>query len=103
MNKIEKLLDYLQQSPDDCFLKHALALEYLKEKNEKVALKYFEENLEYNPNYIGTYYHLAKLYEQTGATEKAKITYETGMLKAKEAGDLHAYNELNSAYEDLID
>ena len=30
MEKIEKLRNFLKDSPDDPFLKHALALEYIK-------------------------------------------------------------------------
>ena len=52
-------------------------------------------------NYIGSYYHLAKLLERTGDTEKAIAIYEKGMLKAKEKGEQHALSELRSAYEEL--
>jgi hypothetical protein len=34
--------------------------------------------------------------------EDAKEVYEQGMLKAKECGDMHTYNELRTAYEDLV-
>ena len=36
MEKIEKLKSLLRDSPDDPFLKHALALEYIKMGNETV-------------------------------------------------------------------
>jgi hypothetical protein len=35
--------------------------------------------------------------------ETAKTWYEKGMIAAKNAGDLHTYNELLAAYEDLIE
>src|SRR5436305_13253121 len=102
MEKIEKLKSYLVHSPNDSFLKHALALEYIKLGNEPEALKLFFEILEHDPSYIGSYYHLARLLERTGESENAKAWYEKGMLAAKQAGDNHAYNELQAAYEDLI-
>jgi len=34
MDRIEKLKEYLQVSPADCFLLHALALEYIKLNND---------------------------------------------------------------------
>ncbi len=103
MEKIEMLKSFLSNSPEDSFLKHALALEYIKLGNEADARILFLEILNRDPSYIGTYYHLARLLERTGENELAKQWYEKGMLAAKKAGDGHAYNELQAAYEDLID
>jgi Tfp pilus assembly protein PilF len=103
MEKIEKLKSFLINSPGDSFLKHALALEYIKIGNEVHARQLFLEILEHDPSYIGSYYHLARLLERAGETEKAKYWYEKGMVAAKQAGDGHSYNELQAAYEDLID
>jgi|SRR5579872_6536567 Tfp pilus assembly protein PilF len=103
MEKIEKLKSFLMNSPGDSFLKHALALEYIKLGNETEAKNLFLEVLEKDPSYIGSYYHLAHLLERTGEKENAKKWYERGMVAAKQAGDTHAYNELQAAYEDFID
>jgi len=103
MEKIEKLKSFLAGSPDDAFLKHALALEYIKLGNESEARRLFLDILERDPSYIGTYYHLARLLERAGEIENAKSWYEKGMTAAKQADDRHAYNELQTAYEDLID
>ena len=54
-----------------------------------------------SPNYIGTYYHLAKLLESENNIAEALEWYEKGMEQAKLAKDQHAYNELQAAYEDL--
>jgi len=102
MDRIQKLLDFLKVSPNDNFLKHALALEYIKINDTSKAKELFLEILTVNPDYIGSYYHLAKLLEQTGEKENAIIWYEKGMAEAKKAGDNHAYSELQSAYEDLV-
>jgi Tfp pilus assembly protein PilF len=103
MEKIEKLKSFLANSPDDPFLKHALALEYIKLGNETEARALFIEVLTRDPSYIGSYYHLAGLLERAGETENAKIWYKKGMEVAKLAGDSHAYNELQAAYGELID
>lgn len=97
------LKSFLFSTPDDPFLRHALALEYIKAGNEAEARILFLEILTRDPSYIGTYYHLARLLERAGENENAKQWYEKGMLAAKQAGDGHAYNELKAAYEDLID
>ena len=103
MEKIEKLKSFLAGSPDDPFLKHALALEYIKMGNESDARRLFLEVLTRDPSYIGSYYHLARILERAGETENAKTWYEKGMAAAKLAGDGHAFNELQAAYGDLID
>ena len=102
MEKIEKLKSFLAASPDEPFLKHALGLEYIKLGDDSIARELFLEILTANPSYIGTYYHLAHLLERAGEMENAKNWYEKGMEAAKEAGEIHAYNELQAAYEELI-
>ena len=102
MNRIEKIKEFLQTNPTDNFLRHALALEYIKEGNDADAKILFEAILNESPNYIGSYYHLAKLLERINETEAAISCYEKGMQQAKAAKDNHAYNELQAAYEDLV-
>lgn len=102
MNRIEKLLEFLQQTPDDNFLRHALALEYIKEGDDEKAQTLFENILLHSPDYIGSYYHLGKLHERKNETARAIEWYGKGMEAAKAANDQHAYNELQAAYEDLV-
>jgi len=101
MDRINKLLEYLQTSPNDSFLQHALALEYVKTGDDNAARKLFESLLAHDPAYVGSYYHLGKLLERTGNNDLALQWYEKGMTAAKETGNQHAYNELQAAYEDL--
>ena len=102
MDRINKLREYLETSPEENFLQHALALEYIKTGEDNEARKLFESILNTDATYVGSYYHLAKLLERTGENELAIQWYEKGMAAAKEAGDQHSYNELQAAYEDLM-
>src|SRR5688500_10943575 len=103
MERINKLKEFLANSPDDAFLKHALALEYIKGGDDTTARKLFEDLLTKNPQYIGSYYHLAKLLERTGESTHAAEWYQKGIAAAQKAGDQHSLNELRVAYEDLMD
>ncbi len=103
MERIEKLKEFLVASPKDNFVQHALALEYLKIGEPQKARLLFEEILGRDPAYIGTYYHLARLLENEGERELAVHWYQKGMEQARRAGDNHAFNELQAAYEDLVD
>jgi tetratricopeptide (TPR) repeat protein len=101
MDRIIKLKEFLQANPGDNFLKHALALEYIKIGDDAAARSTFEEILTLDPGYVGSYYHLAKLLERTGETGLAIQWYQKGMDAAQKAGDKHALGELRSAYEEL--
>jgi Tfp pilus assembly protein PilF len=102
MDRIKKLREYLQAAPADNFLRHALALEYVKLGDDTEAKKLFEDILATDASYIGSYYHLAKLFERIGENQLAIEWYEKGMAAAKQVGDQHSYNELQTAYEDLV-
>ena len=102
MERITKLKEFLASNPSDSFVQHALALEYVKAGDDEEARKLFENILNTDENYIGSYYHLAQLLQRNDDKESAIQWYERGMLKAKENGDMHAYNELQAAYEDLV-
>ena len=101
-DRIEKIKQFLVASPKDCFLHHALALEYVKAGNEEDAKTEFEINLEHDPGYVATYYHLGKLFERLGMQNEAIATYEKGMVQAKLAKDMHSFSELQAAHEDLV-
>jgi Tfp pilus assembly protein PilF len=101
MDRIAKLKEFLLANPDDSFVQYALALEHVKAGDDAEARKLFENILTRDENYIGSYYHLGKLLERNDERENAIKWYEMGMLKAKENGDMHAYNELQAALEDL--
>jgi len=102
VERIDKIKAMLDVTPKDSFLQHALALEYIKLENDADARKLFEEILEREPGYVGSYYHLAKLLERVGETDNAIKVYERGMEETKKIGDNHAFGELRSAYEELI-
>lgn len=101
MDRIEKLKSFLLENPADSFAQHALALEYVKEGRDEQARELFEQLLQRDAQYVGSYYHLAKLLERTGHEKLAIEWYEKGMEAAKIAGDNHVYSELRSAHEQL--
>lgn len=102
MDRIARIKEFLVASPNDNFLRHALALEYIKTGDNDGARVLFESILTETPDYVGSYYHLAKLLEQMNEQPLAIEWYEKGMAEAKKAKDQHAYNELQAAYEDLV-
>lgn len=102
MDRIEKLKEFLLAEPDDPFVKHALALEYLKQGEVSVARRLLEEVLTKDPGAVGSYYQLGKLLEGIGEHALALDWYARGMAAAKAAGERRAYNELQAAYDELL-
>lgn len=103
MDRIAKIREFLKLNPTDNFLRHALALEYIKTGEDAMARELFESVLTDSPDYVGSYYHLAKLLEKLGENALAVEWYEKGMMEARKAGDNHAYNELQTAHDELVD
>ncbi len=103
MTRIDKIKELLIANSTDSFLQHALALEYIKENNDKSAKTLFESILENEPSYVGSYYHLGKLLERNNEKFQAIIIYKKGMQEANVIKDNHSYNELKGALEDLED
>lgn len=101
MDRVEQLLIYLSENPRDSFLQYALALEYIKKGEMETGLKYFEALVEADPDYVGTYYHLGKLYNKLGRKSDAENCYTTGLKIATKLNDQHSFAELQNAKTNL--
>jgi len=102
-NRLEKLLEFIKNEPQDPFLKYALATEYLRLNETDKALTFYEDLVKNHADYTGTYYHLGKLYEALGRKQQAISTYETGMKVTREKNDHHAFSELRAVYDELTE
>ena len=103
INRLERLLEFFKTDPNDPFLKYALATEYLRLNNTEEALRFYLDLVDKHTDYIGTYYHLGKLYEQLGQQNDALKVYEQGIAIAKRIKDQHALSELLGVYNSLQD
>ncbi len=97
-NRLQKLLEFIKNEPNDPFLKYALATEYLRLNEPDTALEYYEDLVVNHREYVGTYYHLGKLYEALNRKDEAIKTYQTGMEVARNVNDSHAFSELQAVY-----
>ncbi|SMC96453.1 tetratricopeptide repeat protein [Pedobacter africanus] len=96
--RLAKLLEFLQSDPNDPFVLYALATEYNTSNDTEKALEYYLKLTTDHPDYVGTYYHLGKLYEKLQQSDKAIVVYQNGMAVARNKRDMHAFSELQGAY-----
>jgi tetratricopeptide (TPR) repeat protein len=102
LSRLDKLLEFIKNEPNDEFLKYALATEYLRLNQVDKALNYYEDLINNHPGYVGTYYHLGKLYEALNRKQDAITTYENGMQVTKAKRDNHAFSELQAVYRSAM-
>ncbi len=98
-SKISKLAAFLKKNPRGSFSKFALALELLKQNDVNKAKLLFESIREQDPDYLGVYYHLGKLYGQIGLLEQARDLFLEGIELAKKQQNHRTEIELKDALE----
>ena len=103
MDKIKKLKEMISKFPDDCFSRHALAMELLKMGNTEEAIHEMEELFLVDSNYVGTYYHLAKAYQQLQQYAHSLEVLERGIKVAMASSSQNDLRELNGALDQLKD
>lgn len=102
-NRLQTLHTFLDEDAPDPFILFAIAKEHEKLNQLDKALEYYLNLKEHHTNYVGTYYHLGKLYEKLEQFQNAFFTYKDGMKVAKAEGDQHSLSELAGAKLSLGD
>jgi tetratricopeptide (TPR) repeat protein len=100
--RIEQLIQFINEDPTDPFNHYALALEYCK-TDEKRAIGIFEEVVKNHKQYIAVYYQLATLYARLGEVQKAMRTFNEGIVIARNQGDLKTLRELSTGLQELLE
>jgi tetratricopeptide (TPR) repeat protein len=98
MSRIESLLSFLADDPDDAFTIYALATEYRTLGDSATAWRYYDQLLRNHPAYVGTYYHAAALLTELERREEAETVYRNGLVEARKQGQHHAAAELQGAF-----
>ena len=101
MSRIDQIRQFLQDSPNDSFLRYALAQELQKQGDVEAAKEAYLWLTDNQPSYVATYYHLGKLLLAQGEMEAALAWFNLGIEHAKAAKELHALSELQSAKLEL--
>jgi len=99
--RLQQLLRFYKEDPNDPFSLYGLALEYQK-SDVKESERFFDLLLTIFPDYLPTYYHAAKLKASLGQSENALNIYKRGIDLSKKLNEQKTLQELQSAYNELI-
>ncbi|HEY6271075.1 MAG TPA: tetratricopeptide repeat protein [Terriglobales bacterium] len=100
-NRLNLLLEFLEQNPGDAFARYGLAMEYSRLGQTETALDQYRKLLELHPDYTNGYFMAAQTLERTGRTADAKQMLENGIVAAKRAGNQHALREMSAMLDEL--
>lgn len=100
-NRLAQLQQLLSETPNDSFLLFALAKAHEKNGADDRAKEFYLKLKSLDPDYVGLYYHLAKLEERQESHAEALAIYTEGMQIARKVGDQHAFSELQNAKMNL--
>lgn len=100
-SRFSKLLQMLEEQPDDLFLLYALGMEYRGIGQYGEAVQQFERIILKDPSYVPAYYQLGQLLSETDEARAIGL-FEKGMGLARVNGDFKTMNEFRSALDELL-
>lgn len=100
--RIQQLIRFVQDEPNEPFNVYALAMEFLKDQPEQAKI-YFHQLLTNHPDYLPTYYHAAALYTELDERDEAAELYEKGIALARAQKNQKTLEELQRAQQAFED
>lgn len=101
MNRRQKLEALLVESPDDSFLRYALAMQCATDGDDPAAVAGMEGLIEIDPHYVPAYFQLAQIIVKLGENDRARQILTRGIEMARRAGDDHAEGEMRGFLEQI--
>jgi tetratricopeptide (TPR) repeat protein len=101
MDRIEMLVQILEQNPNDAFARYGLAMEHAKAGDVERAMQEFENLLDVHPDYAAGYFMAAQTLAKAGRNDEAKSFLENGISAASRTGNAHAKGEMEAMLDEL--
>jgi hypothetical protein len=95
MGRREQIEALLIDEPRDTFLRYALAMELVSEKNVPQALQVFAELQADNPPYVPAFFMAGQQLAKLGQIDQARTVLREGIEQARTQGDGHAAGEMS--------
>jgi tetratricopeptide (TPR) repeat protein len=101
MSRLDQMLAFLEQDPNDSFSRYAVALEYASARELGKAIEQLEELRRRDADYVALYYQLGELRSKREEWDLAEEAYTQGISVARRLGDTHTLSELQAALDEL--
>ena len=101
-NRLIKLQDMLEESPNDIFLNYALAMEYKGLSQFNKTIEQFNKVLLLDENHVPTLYQLGVLLSDSNENDKAILILEKGLEIAKQQKDHKTANEFRTLIDEIL-
>ncbi len=96
MSRREQLESMLADSPEDTFLRYALAMELENEEEHERSLEMHRGLMNESPPYVPSFFMSGQQLADLDRIDEAKRTLQQGIIQAEDQGDLHAVAEMRS-------
>ena len=94
MSRREQLESMLAESPDDTFLKYALAMEWESEQQHEKSLQLHRELIAGSPPYVPSFFMMGQQLANLDRIDEARTAITAGIEQANLQGDAHAASEM---------
>ncbi|MEM9943878.1 MAG: hypothetical protein AAF939_20120 [Planctomycetota bacterium] len=101
MSRRQELEAMLAETPNDIFLKYALALELANEEEHEQSLEIHHELMEKDPPYVPSFFMSAQQLVDIDREDEAIAILEKGINQAEQQNDLHAAAEMRAFMESI--
>lgn len=95
MSRREQIESLLVDEPRDTFLRYALAMELVADKNIETALDVFADLRSDQPPYVPAFFMAGQQLTKLGRIDEARTVLRDGIDQARSQGDGHAAGEMS--------
>lgn len=92
--RIDKLMSFLKDNPEDLFVLFAIAKEFEKQGKWLEARQQYEQVLKLDPTYLGLYFHYVQNLIKNEMFDQAAEILELGTQEARNQKDQKSLSEL---------
>ena len=94
MSRRAQIEAMLKETPDDTFLKYALAMEFKSEEQHEASLKLFGELMAIEPPHVPAFFMTGQQLAGLDRIEEARQVLKQGIEQANVQGNAHASGEM---------
>ena len=101
VSRREQLEQMLVDSPQDSFLRYALAMELANEEQHDRSIELYKGLMADDPPYVPAFFMLGQQLTKLDRIDEARTALNDGIVQAREQNDMHAAGEMTEFLQSL--